>query len=95
MRDYAAERRAKKRVVTRTYDTDDSNTTCTTHGVEEPYNELLSALAEFSSRYKVESDARRNLLRLAWFLGERGEEDACRVIVDHCKLHNPYLGGPF
>lgn len=65
-------------------------------GPREPYADLLDALSAYSLRFGIID--RKNLQKLAWFLGEAGETEACCRIMEHAAEPAPrhfMYGGPF
>lgn len=86
MRNWEAERPKVSR--SRVFHT--AGKTYTIHGVVSPYNELIGALAAAAN--SLQHEDRKALQRLAWFLGVKGETQACEAIMAHIKEPEPYKG---
>jgi hypothetical protein len=82
MRDYDSER--ERPSVTRYYEKDGAQVT--SRGPLKPYNELIAALADYAAGYRAgltkHTSTRRELRKLAWFLGMNGETHACEAIME-------------
>jgi len=65
--------------MTKLYNNPDGSVTL---GPADKYRDLVAALEEYASHANVSKEECR---RLAWFLGDKGEQEAAKAIMKHAK----------